>query len=57
MTAANTALPFEEMDTAQQTAHLLVKHNVSPRPGAETEQHDRRHQVDLDVDHTHEVRV
>jgi hypothetical protein len=49
--------PFENMDMWEQQAHLLARHKVNPGPpqlDAWTGKHDRRHAVDLDLDHSHE---
>jgi hypothetical protein len=54
----HTVQPFENMAGWEKTAHLLARHNTDPRvhdPAPDLsplqQQHDRRH--DLDLDHTH----
>jgi len=55
--SGDTLLPFEEMPADVRVAHLLAAHKVDPgREDAWVAQHDRRHAVDLDIDHTHAER-
>jgi len=48
--------PFEDMTTWERTAHLLARHNLAAAElGTQVERHDRRHAMDLDLDHSHDA--